>query len=146
MIGSLQDRAEIQELTARYAFYVDNRRVDDMVELWTDDGVFDASATGLSRIDGRAAIRRFFEETGPNAQARCHLMTNLIIDQLDGDEAKGTCYFSSELVTLSGARLVTKGYYEDAYARQGGTWKLRHRTVVPLVAPSPEELAKALGR
>ncbi|MGE3619396.1 MAG: nuclear transport factor 2 family protein [Acidimicrobiia bacterium] len=146
MSGDLRDRAEIQELTGRYALCVDTQDVEGMVGLWTDDGAFDASATGLPRIEGIDAIRRFFESTGPNARSRCHLMANLVLDEIDGDRARGTCYFSSELVTLSGARLATKGYYEDDYARVDGRWRLRHRKVVPLIAPSPEDLATALGQ
>lgn len=66
----LTDRAEIQELTARYALHLDTRQVDAMMGLWADDAVFDETAVGLGLLEGPAAIRRFFEEAQAFGRAR----------------------------------------------------------------------------
>ncbi|MGE3620958.1 MAG: nuclear transport factor 2 family protein [Acidimicrobiia bacterium] len=144
MLDDVADRLEIHELTNRYGYYNDSRRLDDLLDLWTEDAVFDETAVGLERLEGRPAIRRFFDATTGAVRSRSHVMSNQVVLSLDGDHATGVCYFTADIVTSGGDELRAIGYYEDVYARVDGSWKIAHRTIVPLHQPRLDALARGV--
>jgi ketosteroid isomerase-like protein len=86
----LEDKEEIRDVLAKYAFNVDFKRLDKLMELWTDDCVFITDIAGETvHNKGKEAIRKFITSL-PGLQCE-HLQLDYIID-IDGDEAIATGY------------------------------------------------------
>lgn len=67
----IEAEAEIVRLTHDYAFANDRFQVDDVVDLFTADGIFDMRPIGLDLYQGREQIRDFFER---ERRALSHVM------------------------------------------------------------------------
>jgi hypothetical protein len=58
---SIDGRLSIQELMARYNFYVDTRQLEPLLSLFvTDDPVFDETRLGSPRVSGLENLRQFY--------------------------------------------------------------------------------------
>jgi uncharacterized protein (TIGR02246 family) len=119
----IEDREAIRELLARYNHAIDSHQIDELVGLFTDDGVFEAG--GGRAMKGPDELRAFAE--GVPAGLR-HFLANEIID-VDGDEATVRAY----LFILAGkpAAAVTIGVYADLVHRVDGRWRFARRTFTP---------------
>lgn len=119
----MDDVAAIVRLTHDYALYNDTFRVDELVDLFTDDAVFDMRPAGLDRYEGREAIRDFFEREKRALSHVMHLTANHRID-VEGDTASGTAYFLAIGVTRrEGRENSARGYYDDRYVRTRLGWR-----------------------
>jgi hypothetical protein len=131
------ERLAIQELTARYAFYVDTFQIQPLMELWVQDGpVFDETQIGTGVHTGADAIRAFFVN-GVFAQldAVVHFTMNHILHELDDTKANGVCSVLVEGDLKAGGTLRATAYYKDAYEKVDGAWKFRSRTTIPYTKP-----------
>ena len=128
----VEDRLEIQELVARYAFYCDTRQYDKIDPLFAADGVFDESILGIPVARGRAAIRELFEQSGAAVTYLIHLNCNHQISEFDGHRAVGTAHLHAEGVLNGANAFRILGYYADEYAKAAGRWLLRHRQLVAI--------------
>ncbi|HZR81238.1 MAG TPA: nuclear transport factor 2 family protein [Candidatus Binatia bacterium] len=120
-------REQIRDLVASYAHFADGGRFDELLDLFTEDGVLHGGDAPEAR--GREAIRGFLTGTGsdlksvtPVALIRHHV-SNHRIDVVNRDEARGVAYFF--VVTDRGPDHW--GRYRDVYARVGDRWLFRHR-------------------
>ena len=120
-------REEIRELVAAYAHLADTGRFDQLLDLFAEDGVLHGGDAPEAR--GREEIRRFLTGTGadlrsvsPVALIRHHV-SNLSIEVLGPDEARGIAYFF--VVTDLGPDHW--GRYRDQYVRETGRWRFKHR-------------------
>jgi ketosteroid isomerase-like protein len=123
----LSAREAIRELVAAYAHLADGGRLDELIELFAEDGVLQGGDAPEAR--GRAAIRRFFEGTGSDLRQVTtvalirHHVSNLRIEISSPDEARGTSYFF--VITDRGPDHW--GRYRDLYVRFEGRWLFQHR-------------------
>src|SRR2546427_4995827 len=96
-LWALAPREAIRETVARYAHLVDRGRIDELVDLFVEDGVLEAGGRPPAR--GRAAIPELFLETGKrlaSASARPlipHHVSNLTIDLTRPHDATPEAYF-----------------------------------------------------
>jgi hypothetical protein len=67
-IDRLEAKLDIQELAARYAYCCDHANWDQVVDLYTEDGVFDASTVYGKVYRGRTELLGFYENA-PSAVA-----------------------------------------------------------------------------
>ena len=86
------DRMEITELLHRYAYAIDNGRLDLLTEVFTPDATLDFGSVdqyveGESVVRSLGAIRAWFEKALAPFPGVLHFMTNHRIE-LDGDEAR----------------------------------------------------------
>lgn len=134
-----QDRAEIEDLQARYLFALDWQDAPAYAATFTEDGVLDW-AGGI--VKGREAIaaevrgmRASFakKEAGdaPRRPARLrHFITNVVI-KVDGDRATGAAYWfefdndTRDRWPYSGGY----GHYEDELRRVDGHWLFTRRKI-----------------
>lgn len=73
-VARMEDVEDIKRLQARYAAVCDNRyNPDDMVRLFTEDGVWDGGET-LGRVEGRDALHRHFAAAGSQFKWAVHFM------------------------------------------------------------------------
>lgn len=133
------DRAEIEDLQARYLFAFDWQDAEAYASTFTEDGVLDF-AGGV--IEGRDAIRTEIEEfgemikkrraaMGPERPSRIrHYISNVII-KVEGDTAISRSYWwefnndQRERTPYLGAY----GHYEDDLKKVDGQWLFSRRKI-----------------
>ena len=127
---SVEDRLAINDLFVRYTTALDAGDVETIVACFTEDGALESPAVGV--YAGRQGIRDFavrfaqFHQRG--AQLR-HFISNLAV-QVDGDEARATCYLLNVITRDGKTELLAPGRYDCRLAKVGGEWLFRHRLVV----------------
>lgn len=128
------DIVAIQQLKSEYAFAVDEKRFDDLMDLFTDDIVVDGSVTSGAVWRGKDEVRAGYSQfTGPigavDASAGiAHLAINSLV-KVDGDTATGKFYFVPAHWGWDpeerGVGFHGVGLYEDEYVRIEGRWRIR---------------------
>ncbi|MDL5157407.1 nuclear transport factor 2 family protein [Actinomycetospora termitidis] len=132
------DRAEIVQATYLYARGLDRQDPKEAISAYTDDAVWDASAVGLQRFEGRAEVLAFFERDAASMAEQFHIMTNHVVEFDDADHAHGTNYVFSEGRTTSGASIKAIALNVDTYRRTADGWKIASRVISPLTTPQME--------
>lgn len=125
--------AAATQLANRYGHVVDNRDLDTLSEIFTDDAVFDASKVGGAVHRGLPAIREFFS-LGSDVHPPSHHTTNVYVHERDGAIRMSSKYIVGPLEGLA-----RTGVYEDVLELQDGVWLISERRVFrrwpPLEAP-----------
>jgi SnoaL-like domain len=124
---------ECEQLMVAYARGVDFRDYDNVASLFTENGVLDVG----SRMEGRAAIQAALTRRPYELRSR-HVLTNLFVDVVDRDTARGICYLTLYRhvgpeslergpVELEGPAAV--GHYEDRFVRTSAGFRIAQRTL-----------------
>ena len=126
------DKLVCAQLVSTYASYVDHRRYNDLIELFTEDGV-------LRRpdmvVEGRAAILDAMNKRPANRICR-HMCSTQVVTLTSDDEAEAVTYFAyyeAELPHQGTAALdgpVAIGEYHDRFRRIESGWRIAERSVV----------------
>ena len=135
---SIEDKLAIQEALARYAYLFENRDLEALEQLVTDDAVSEIVATGATspelRIESRAAIRdslaAVFQRLGVRTKYRFFL-TNPLFETLTAESAHTR---TMVMVTRQGTNdtsphLLLTGMYDDQWRKTPGGWQLARRTL-----------------
>ncbi|MGH8220847.1 MAG: nuclear transport factor 2 family protein [Steroidobacteraceae bacterium] len=104
-------------------------------ELFTEDGVFIRANAPGEPLAGREAIHRALEER-PASRLTRHLCTNLEIEVLDAEHARGFCYLllyagdasqpeAADGRPADGVKRV--GEYRDTFVRTAVGWRIGRR-------------------
>jgi ketosteroid isomerase-like protein len=125
----LWSRLAIQDLTNRYALYVDTKQLDRLIDLFWPDAVFDESALGVGPFQGQAAIREYFQLALPSVSELMHLTSNLVIDFDAGSDAKGVSTLIFEGKDAAGNVQRLRGYFHDIYRQNSEQWRFQSRTL-----------------
>jgi len=140
-----QDRAEIEDLQARYLFAIDYFDWDAYVATFAEDGELEfASGTSTGREAIRAAVTRFSEgigrfyhtEDGKPAKLR-HIILQTAI-RVEGDRA----WSRSQWLEMANhgpgdePKIGTYGMYEDELKRVDGRWLFAKRRVLNEFIPN----------
>ena len=130
-----EDRAEIEDLMARYLFALDWFDADAYAETFAEDGVLDWA---MGTVEGREAIRAeaaamregMAKVFGAETLLR-HFVTNIAIT-VEGNRAwTRAAWFEGYNNGPDGAPAMgTFGHYEDELARIDGAWKFKRRRIV----------------
>jgi len=129
MASVLEEKDAIHETIAEYCFHFDGGEFDKWVDLFTDDGVFDAGRMGVQK--GKDALRAFLRNirlTNGSPMMK-HCVMNEII-KVNGNEAAAKSYIVVVRAKGEGA-LVNgiAGRYEDQLVKQGDRWLFKNRKV-----------------
>jgi len=139
-----EDRAQIEDLQARYMFALDFGDVDTYVSTFTEDGILDI--VGM-KWQGREEIRKIIagmsedategeekpapkEAQGPYPSTGRHNITNIVL-KIDGDKAVGRAYwfhYGNNNPERS-AQLNSYGHYEDELVKVDGQWLFSKRVI-----------------
>ena len=135
-----EDRAEIEDLQARYMFALDFKDADTYASTFTEDGVLDYGPV----VKGRDAIKKVVADMGKRAADQSaknaapgmgpvvgrHNITNIVI-KIDGDQAEGRAYWFhySNNNPKRTAQLDSFGNYEDEMVKVNGKWLFRKRKI-----------------
>src|SRR5690625_845452 len=128
------DVEQIHRLTSDYAWAIDNFHLDDLVDLFSDDAVFDMRAFGAPEAaEGKSAIRAGFAAMIDSLSGCVHMMMNHRT-QVEGDTAHGTAYCHAFMTTAEGEKAENLVLYEDTYVRESTGWKFQSRVIKHLLA------------
>ena len=124
--------AEAQQCVNRYGWAFDDRRVDILRELFTEDAVWDASVmdeTPVGPFVGREAIiewlSRFWDV---QKDQRRHSFSNFIVDRYDGETMTAFCYLQLLGSTRAASRFEVAGFSRAELVRVGPRWAIRRYT------------------
>ena len=134
-----QDRAEIEDLMARYLFAIDYADWDAYVATFTEDGEMQfASGTYTGHAAIREAVTRFDQgiarfyhtEDGKRAILRHVVLQSSI--RVEGDHAWGRTLWLEMANHGPGdtMKMGTYGIYEDEFHKVGGHWLIAKRNVL----------------
>lgn len=152
-----QDRAEIEDLMARYLFAIDYFDWDAYVATFAPDGELEfASGKSKGREAIRAAVTSFSErigqfyhtEDGQPAKLR-HVILQTSI-RVEGDRAWGRSLWLEMANHGPGdePKIGTYGIYEDEFTRIDGEWLIARRNVLNEFIPNrnsgPENPVRAM--
>ena len=132
---SMEEKFAIQELNLRYALHIDLMQVEQWVDTFTADAVFDEREFDFGIHIGHEQIRAYGDAIVANAHKFVHVMTNHLVTDVADSSAKGTVYGIAEGVSLSGERTRYHVFYEDEYTKTDGRWRISSRVVRPRLPP-----------
>lgn len=130
----LRDKEAIRDLLSTYAFNADVGRIDEYLDGWTNDGVYDVMED--MQLRGREAIAGlltppdgFHKQQLENRSQ--HLVANLFI-AVAGDTAWAEGYSIVTIAADGAFRIFSAAYNRWEFARADSGWKmgLRQRRVV----------------
>lgn len=126
---NINDLEALRRLTHLYAWHIDHFELEPLTQLWTEDAVMDETGVGLGSYQGRTAIHDYFAQVFAVMKTQVHFTSNFILQELSGDQAKGTCYYLVEGVVQGGGTVRGTGYYLDDYTRTAEGWRFQSRRV-----------------
>jgi 3-phenylpropionate/cinnamic acid dioxygenase small subunit len=135
-----EDRADIEDLLARYANYWEFRECTAWAELFAEEGSF-FDATGRVAIEAvcQAAGDRTDEE-----RDQIHAQTNTMLVQVDEDRVVGltNVVFGTHRAGVGGSASYSGyGDYHDVFVRTADGWRFASRRACShLAEPLPPEL------
>jgi hypothetical protein len=135
---SAAERIEIERACERivhaYSRALDLGNMSAAADFFAEHGSFARPMAPDKVIQGREAIRTALL-TRPKSLLTKHLATNVMIDVISRDEARGLSYLTMISTTPPGdaaaphvsAGPVYFGEIEDRFVREGGEWKILER-------------------
>ncbi len=134
-----QDRAQIEDLMARYLFAIDYNDWDSYVETFATDGELEfASGTSKGRdairknvTDFAAGIGKFYHtEDGKPAKLRHVVLQSMI--RVEGNRAWGRTLWleMANHGPMDTMKMGTYGLYEDEFKKVKGEWLISKRRVL----------------
>jgi hypothetical protein len=124
---SAADRIAIHEVIALHGHVVDDRDVDRLGELFTEDVVLDLAEYGAGALRGLAAMREAIRSANPAEHPLGHHVTNIVVV---GREGAGVRAVSKGLAVRADGATGTVTY-QDLLRREPQGWRIGYRKVVP---------------
>jgi uncharacterized protein (TIGR02246 family) len=123
-IQKLEDRAEIQDLVARYFMVTDDDNEPALADCFTRDARF--IATGFDGGTGRDGVMAFLKAARSTMQQTVHTPNYVHITFKGPDQAEGTVMAHLE-IGIGGTTVYAAVRYLDTYAREDGQWRIASR-------------------
>jgi ketosteroid isomerase-like protein len=133
-----RDRAEIEDLIARYLFAMDWNDFDAYADCFAEDGELDyAMGVQRGRENIRAEAKRFKENVGTifvradGTPAKLRHVVGQMAIRVEGDRAWNTGFwFEMADDGPEGAlKMGSFGHYEDELVRVDGAWRFKRRKI-----------------
>jgi len=141
-IDELLEIEAIKQLRHLYSHFYDGNRLDELVDLFTDDAICEFGPNFGGNWIGKEQIRSRYDDflygSKRAVHSQMHAVTNPWIRLSSADEAMGRWY-QLNLNVAEGAEnpLTLFGIYDDVYRKVGGEWKI-HRTRIDFLWPKRE--------
>jgi hypothetical protein len=126
-LEEISDRLEIQQLLIDYSTAIDNRRFDDLDQVFTPDAYIDYRAMG--GIDGRfPAVKAWLADVLPNFPVYAHMLGNFDV-RIDGNSATSrTICFNPMVLGGDQNQILFCGlWYDDEFIRTPDGWRMSRR-------------------
>jgi hypothetical protein len=141
-VSRLEDRAELQDLVARYFLAADGDDLDGLNDAFATDSTFAVSGQVGGR--GRKGVIDFLVGQRRRMGLTLHTPNYGLFTLKDRDRASGLIGAHLELV-LDGEAIYGAVRYADDYVREGGAWKIAHRDMRTIQLARWDELATAFA-
>jgi SnoaL-like domain len=129
---SVEDRLDIMELFARYAWAIDGGDIEGVLDCFAEDGSMDHLWQG--KLTGHAAIRRAFEELWYDRPSwwagRQHLANHFIITR-EGEGARVKAFFSILQFNVEYRTnfVFGIGTWDNYCVKRNGKWVFQEETI-----------------
>ena len=126
----MSDDAAIRNVVARLAQLADEGDLEEYVELFADDALWEmpgAAIQGRDNLLAGAIERRAAGTVGPGSNTR-HVITTQAV-AVDGDDATSDVYWQFWVNTATEPSIALFGTYSDRLVRTSEGWKLAHRSI-----------------
>ncbi len=140
-IKLLEDRAELQELVAVYGRRIDDRDIEGIADLYTEDAMFDSTDGPIS---GREPVLAYYRRQLDRYGMTYHYPHSHTITFTGPDTATGVVSAHAELAILPTPFVVALRYI-DEYRREDGRWKFVSRRALQLYAAPLADLPDVLA-
>jgi ketosteroid isomerase-like protein len=128
-VDELESRAAIRDLVTDYCIGFDTRDTDRFMRIWHDDARWDIGPP-FGSYTGAENIRRAVEsELYPVWRETHHLASNLHLEFIDADHARGICNVDCMGATQDDVVQMISASYKDRFERRRGVWRIAHRAV-----------------
>ena len=124
-IRRMVDKDEIIDLVHQYSYFVDHRRYDDVIELFTEDCVVDYGP-GTPPVRSRPRLREMLGHPGGFA-ATSHHNANILVKFDDADRASVRTSVYAWHKRADGRTPQLWGYYHDTVVRDPEGWRIASR-------------------
>lgn len=139
---TVEDRLELQELIARYSLARDDKRFDDLLTYFAEDGEFERIGKVISGIDD---VRAFFLNSADRYDFTNHVTHSQVLDPVPSPDGrprvKGVVSGHAELVLKGEAHFAAYRYY-DEYVKDGGRWLFKRRSLNFFYSMRPQDMAE----
>jgi hypothetical protein len=126
-LEEISDRLEIQQLLVDYSTAIDQRRFDDLDQVFTADAYIDYRALG--GVDGcYPEVKAWLAEVLPNFPMYSHMLGNFSV-RIDGDVAASRVICFNPMV-LGGSKeqvMFCGLWYDDEFVRTPAGWRMSRR-------------------
>jgi ketosteroid isomerase-like protein len=122
---NLEDKITIQELITKYNLAIDNKRLDEWINTWTDDGIW---TTTFGEAKGKSELKNMIDQiTNEFASGKRHFSTNIIIEETQNNMASANSYLTV-IEAYKSPQVVASGTYSDILKKNNtGEWKFFQR-------------------
>ena len=122
---NLEDKITIQELITKYNLAIDNKRLDEWINTWTDDGIW---TTTFGEAKGKSELKNMIDQiTNEFASGKRHFSTNIIIEETQNNMASANSYLTV-IEAYKSPQVVASGTYSDILKKNNpGKWKFFQR-------------------
>jgi hypothetical protein len=124
----LEDIEEIKKLRARYIEACDggwdgraSHNTEKILSFFTEDCLWEGA---YGRREGRAALRKYYEEGSASDALAYHILSSPAID-VDGDHARGNWHLTILLTLPDQSSLLVGGVLDDEYVRTPEGWRIK---------------------
>lgn len=133
-----------QKLCQEFAYCIDRRRYEQLVNLFTEDGVFDRVGQLLR---GRVAILEALQKRSLDLRTR-HVLSNIYFVEVDGQHARALIY-NTTLVGRGDPEAAPAPYgmsqgafleFQDLYRKTPEGWRIAERIARTVL--TPEDMPK----
>jgi ketosteroid isomerase-like protein len=127
-LRAIEDIEEIKNLHHEYIFWVNNCQVDEILQLFTEDGTADFGELGIFR--GKTEITKIFRRVIPQVPLKKprdgHFVTQPVLS-VDGDKAKGhwLLYIMIADPETGQALRWIQGRQNMEYVKENGKWRFK---------------------
>jgi 3-phenylpropionate/cinnamic acid dioxygenase small subunit len=132
MTLSADDRLAIHELLSLYGHLIDQRRWDDLAQVFAENMVFDATSFGQTLTTSRRELIERWR-TDLSMHPLAHHVTNIVITE----DSDGTVRVLSKAIGVGRKGRVGSATYDDVVVRTPEGWRLSRR-VATLRRPDPQ--------
>jgi ketosteroid isomerase-like protein len=124
-LQTLIDRQALQDSLTTYLVAVDDMAsVDDILDCFTEDAVFDMTGIGYPCIEGSTALREFFCGVFDSMSHQAHYATNFHIDNITANAASCRSHVIGKGVTNDANEVCFYLQYQLEFKRSDDSWKI----------------------
>jgi hypothetical protein len=126
-LQEISDRLEIQQLLVDYSTAIDQRRFDDLDDVFTPDAYIDYRAMG--GIDGAYPdVKAWLQQVLPNFPAYAHMLGNFAVTIYGDSASSRTICFNPMVLGGDQKQVLFCGlWYDDDFVRTRDGWRMTRR-------------------